>query len=141
MTTAAVVTLQGYVAGVLGQPWLWGGTDCVSLLRGALRAHRGSDVFSEAPAWYTDERTAVEVLRATGGPIQWLRERGWSEVQLSGAQTGDVVVEPQRQAAGMPSVGMVLPSGVFLSSSQETGPVLRALFGAQGAAYVLREAG
>lgn len=115
-----------------GRPFLWGSTDCVSLV---LRGLTYTGHLVPAPTW-TDVSGALREYRATGGLVQYLRESGWRKVSLSHVSAGDVVVLPRTNPDGFPGVGLVV-GATYLSSDAERGVHVTTIGRAGGLAYGL----
>lgn len=130
---ARVHGIREFVQCEEGRPFLWGESDCVSLvLRGlALLGHDVPD-----PTWST-RREGLREYKATGGLVQHLRQTGWSRVALSHVEAGDVVVLPRTNPDGFPGVGLVV-GRAYLSSSMERGVHVTPCDRAGGLAYGLR---
>ena len=126
--------LREFVQCEVGQPFAWGRTDCVSLVLRGLAA-----MGTPAPSvCWGSRREALQVYRATGGPVQFFREAGWTRASVSHAVTGDLVVVPRVNAVdGFPGFGLAYKRG-YLSSSLERGVHLTPLARAGGLAYVLK---
>lgn len=73
----------------VGKPFVWGETDCVSLMRQMAEIINGEPFGTHR---YTSLRGALDVQEATGGICQALRDAGAVEIRRSYATTGDVIV-------------------------------------------------
>lgn len=77
----------------IGRPFLWGETDCASLVRGMLLAMYGEEPFGDTPP-YRDHLEALEIIRSRGSVLEHLVRIGATPHALPFAQTGDVCVAP-----------------------------------------------
>ena len=75
----------------LNKPFTWGDTDCASLVRGALHAMYGQDLWPEQHL-YDSLLSAKHVLDETGGVAAQLLALGATEVHEAFIQQGDIVI-------------------------------------------------
>lgn len=87
-------SLLDWAASVRGMPFIWGRTDCVTLVRAALRVCFGQDVFPVIPAYHS-ETQALAVYRKHGGAGDALRGLGADRRMLSFARMGDIIAIPE----------------------------------------------
>lgn len=101
----------------LGEDYVWGETDCASLVRRAIGA---------GPRW-SGLREALRVDRATGGAPSWLERAGFGAVPATLARPGDVVTWPPLERSPFRSFCgvMVGPSRVLTSTPEDGVAVLR----------------
>lgn len=87
------IDLVDWAERMRGQEFVWGTTDCASLVRAALAIVYGEDVDPEAPVYFSEEeaRQDVELGWSVRGR---LLELGAKEVERSRVSVGDVVVAP-----------------------------------------------
>lgn len=110
---------------VLGEPFEWGRTDCVSLARGALEAMYEDP---PVPTLGPDYETADGARRAhveTDGPEAVLRAGGAEEVGLGFARDGDMLIGVE-EAGGIEGVAVVVES-YYVVASEEEGVLRRPL--------------
>lgn len=103
---------------VVGEPFVWGETDCGSLVRGAVRAMYGEtpDAWSKRP--YTSERQALRVQVQMKGVSGALRALGATDETVAYAQSGDIVVRPPRQGRETLRAGVVVNGSLVVTSMQ-----------------------
>ena len=130
----------GWVRAHLGMPFLWGTTDCASLVRFGLLELQGRDWWDWS-RWYSTAGGALRCHRAANGAAAYLQGCGWVQGRLSAAQRGDVVVIPSTANCGFTGLGLCTSRRRFLSSSVGSGVVLAGLDEAAGGAYMLRGPG
>lgn len=80
----------------VGLPFVWGETDCASLVRSALTEMYGADVFPHLPKW-TTAREALAVLQAHGSVEAILLNAGAELVTMPFIRAGDIVVLPDQE--------------------------------------------
>lgn len=83
----------------MGKPYVWGDTDCASLVRAACRVIFGVDALSHIKPW-TTRAAALKRHSATGGVYGALMSADWTEVPLPFAQQGDVLTWSQPALGG-----------------------------------------
>ena len=130
----ADVRLLEFMHAEMGRPYLWGDTDCGSLVRRATAVVYGADLFDDVPAW-TDRDGAEQAQQATGGVRALMLAMGARMLPLAYAQTGDVVVGPTED--GFPFAGVVIDRRVF-TASPDAGVFAHALAECPPGAELLR---
>lgn len=119
------VKLVEYALSLQGQPFVWGQTDCASIVRGAMRAMYGEDLWSEGYD-YTSLLEAKRLLEVSGGVAMQLSLLGAEEVPRGFLQQGDVVVGEPLDEDFADNV-FVMVSDQLLSATLEEGVVMRPL--------------
>lgn len=77
-----------------GRAFVWGETDCASLVRTAYGVMCGSHAILDGPSW-TTRTGALRVHRRVGGAAAWLeRDAGFGRVSWHFATSGDVLIKP-----------------------------------------------
>lgn len=76
-----------------GRPYVWGHTDCGSLVRQAMAVVLGGEPFPDLPVW-EDADEAKAALRTLGGFSRAMQAVGAHEVPPSFVQSGDLAVTP-----------------------------------------------
>lgn len=109
----------------VGEPFVWGTSDCAALVRWAMAIIWGQDLWPEVAHW-TTEREAIAAGRAHGTVAQMLAARGYQPVERWYAQTGDVVVEPEA-FDGLGNAGVVLMGTHLLMTDATAGVTLERL--------------
>ena len=109
--------LNEYAQSVLGQPFVWGETDCAYLVVGAVRAMYGADVL-KLGTW-TTRTGALRALRRGGSPRDAFERAGAVEVSYPFRQRGDLVQLPGEEAEGFPGLGIVVRAGVLTVDQDE----------------------
>lgn len=117
-----------------GKPYVWGETDCGSLVRSAVGIISGEPAF--AHVWpYRTRAQAGRRLSETGGVSAVLLAAGWVAVPLTMAQQGDVLIMDTEDG---PACGVIvarllltsdLAAGVQLLPVPDAGVLLRAPHG------------
>lgn len=95
------------------RPYIWGETDCGSLVRAAMRGIYGVDAFEHIRPYRTRAQ-AGRRQRETGGVYGALVGAGWHEVATSLAQQGDVLIH---DGDGFPGAGIVVARQVLVTSA------------------------
>jgi len=101
--------LHRYAAEMNGREFVWGSTDCGTLVREAVAI-----VVGEA-AWdvsYTTPAGATRALKRLGGPETALEGAGGIQVPLSYAMQGDVLVNPDPDDH-VAELGIVVGNGML----------------------------
>lgn len=108
--------LERWARKQLGRPFVWGSTDCASLVRGVIAAlyEGGKKKMSAQPGW-TTEQGAIRALKRTGGVDAVLRRLGAEVVPPAFAQRADVVVVDRDP---LPATGVVVAAGVLVSTPE-----------------------
>ena len=107
------VALAQWARSVVGQPFVWGETDCVWLVRAALRTIYGRDVLPATPSWSTLRGAKRAAAVTTIGAA--LEGVGAVVVPFVSAQAGDVLMLG-RETSGFDGVGVVLDEQVLLAN-------------------------
>ncbi len=110
------VRLAILVRSLIGKPFIWGETDCVSVLRKAYVAMYDEDPIAEfVPMDYSTEEEAKEAFRAIGGDFtKWIMRIVVQEVTPMFARDGDMVFN-EDSAVGYQNVGIVLSDRILIS--------------------------
>jgi hypothetical protein len=121
------VRLVHFQTEVLGASFVWGETDCASLVRRALEVMYSPDDIPlppKLPRW-TTEAGALRAHKRFGGVSGALEAGGAQRASLAFVQQGDVLVglDP---AGGVPGAAVVVQGG-FLVASVELGVLRRRL--------------
>jgi hypothetical protein len=131
--------LAQYAATVLGKPFVWGLTDCVSLVRFAILQSHGEDPWI-GQDWYESQTGAYRLATKIGSAPVYLQQYGWTERPLADMQAGDVVIQPIITCERLPHFGIAISKGRYITSHESTGVCSRSMTEAVGAAYILRAA-
>lgn len=125
--------LVAWAERVRGEAFVWGETDCASLVREACAEMYGEELFLQAPS-YESKKEALRVATETGGVEEALRRLGATEVGMTFARQGDVLVG--ENSDGSPGAAVVVDgkavvsrekAGVFLRPLRQVDPSHRAL--------------
>lgn len=114
-----------------GKPYVWGETDCGSLVRAAACVLFGVDTFEHVEP-YTTRAAATKRQNETGGVSAVLLATGWTEQPLTMAQQGDVLILDSEDgpACGIIVARLLLTSdptnGVQLLPVPDVGTLFRA---------------
>lgn len=83
-------------------PFIWGRSDCATLVRAALSLCFGRDVVPDVP-FHRNEEQAAAIQARYGGVVRMLDDLGASIMTLPFARAGDVVAidEPEERVGGM----------------------------------------
>lgn len=105
---------------VLDLPFVWGETDCASLIRRAHRVMYGVDLFREVAPWSSllGARKAVE---AYGGVEDAMRRLGAQALPMAFARQGDVIVQAEALDDDFTGAAFLMVSGRLLSANPDTG--------------------
>lgn len=112
------IALFDWARSVCGEPYVWGRTDCASLVREAHRLMYGEGRF-DVGEW-TSKTGALRVSKRVGGVVGALEAAGAEDVHPGKAQQGDVLVRAAEDADGHPVCGVLIARRV-LSSDPERG--------------------
>ncbi len=87
---------------VRGMPYIWGRSDCATLVRTALAICFGRDIAPDVP-FHRNERQAIAVVRQYGGAVPVLEQLGAMRTTLPFARAGDVIAmeEPEEPITGI----------------------------------------
>lgn len=113
------VRLFGWSESVVGEPFIWGETDCGSLVKGAVESMYGETPKPWREHTYTSEKEALRVQVQVRGVSGALRSLGAEDVTLAYAQSGDVVVRPPRQGRATFRAGVVVSGTLVVASIEE----------------------
>lgn len=105
---------------MVGKEFVWGETDCGSLVRGAMKAMYGQDMFPHAPNW----KSAAEAKKYCKNPdagMDILVGVLARPVARNYEQPGDILLSPGADAAGLPRFAVILTAGQALVSTPEFG--------------------
>lgn len=91
--------LMTWAGAQCGRPYVWGETDCASLVRAATRQMYGVDVFAGLVPEWRSQREAVRARRQVGGIGGALALAGAVPRVLAFVQAGDVWVRQTRAGA------------------------------------------
>lgn len=105
----------------LGKPYIWGETDCGSLVRKGLNIVFGTDRFINTPAW-DSEVVCRKIWDDLGGVDKAFLGFGARKTKGTFAQTGDVAV---LEIGKLITASMVISSGKLLFSSIDKGTETR----------------
>jgi len=109
--------LIAWSAEQVGKPFVWGETDCASLVRAALMECFGKDV-TGVPTWRS-KRGAANVLKKYP-PLEVLGWLGAEKRTVAFARAGDVVSLPDTDTLGDVALGVWI-DGACLVSTQKGG--------------------
>lgn len=121
---------------LVGAPFVWGETDCVSVVRRSWELVFGGDLLEHLPH-YASGSEARAALSMTGGLGMAMLDHGALTFPLTFAQTGDVVNGPEDPGHGFPFVGLVVGREV-LTSTMEQGVIAHPLSACPEGCSVLR---
>ena len=102
----------------MGKPYVWGVTDCGSLVRQGLNIVYGKDKFNDIPTWNTEEMCR-KIWDDLGGVDKAFLDFGAKKIKGTFAQTGDIIVITANSAAGL------IINSKILFSSIEKGIIFR----------------
>jgi hypothetical protein len=97
----------------VGKPFVWGETDCVSLLRGLMRCLYGK-TYGPALEYHT-LREALNVEEQTGGARKVVLDLEPTVLPLSYASTGDVLIDQRREGDPFEAVLCVITDKALFS--------------------------
>lgn len=117
------ILVVDFATSVVGQPYQWGLTDCVSLWRRGQAVMRGVEdhktLLPELGHWWST-KSAVDTWATLGGPLAALARVGAVAFPPTFAQTGDLLVIPPDTTDGHEQM-YLLVSGFALVTSQADG--------------------
>lgn len=108
----------------LGKPYIWGKTDCGSLVRKGLNIVFGKDKFNDIPSWDSEE-ICRKIWDDLGGVDNAFLSLGARKIKGTFAQTGDIAV---LEIGKLLTAAMVIGSGKLLFSSTDKGVETRGLY-------------
>lgn len=115
------VRLVEFAREVRGQPYVWGETDCATLVRRALTVMHGEDPLPDDVGAWTTRIGALRVAGRTDVEDALYRAGGW-EVRPPYATAGDVALaQPHGQGDPLPTLSVLLPRGKVLTSTPQLG--------------------
>lgn len=101
----------------LGKPYIWGETDCGTLVRTGLNIVYGDDKFNNITFWDSEE-TCRKIWDDLGGVDKAFLNFGARKIKGTFAQTGDVAV---LEVGKLLTASIVIGSGKLLFSSTDKG--------------------
>lgn len=113
--------LRTWARGAVGQPYVWGKTDCGSIGRDALVVMFGDRIL-KGIVWPT-ARAATRVLARHGTMSEILIRLGATKKPASFAQSGDIVIEHSPEAPGGESACVVVDGVMAVYSTHDGGVV------------------
>jgi hypothetical protein len=103
----------------------WGVTDCVTIMRGGLKAILGYDPFSGHLRVWKSKTGALRAFNNIAfSPSIILAETGAEGILPNFAWSGDVAVGPETDENGLPAISILLPGRKALVSTLETGVII-----------------
>lgn len=99
----------------LGKPYIWGETDCGSLVRKGLNIIYGKDKFNDIPSWDTEE-ICRKIWDDLGGADKAFLDFGAKKIKGTFAQTGDVAV---LEVGKLLTAAMVIGGKLLFSSTDK----------------------
>ena len=108
----------------LRKPYIWGETDCGSLVRKGLNIIYGKDKFNDIPSWDTEE-ICRKIWDDLGGVDNAFLKFGAKKIKGTFAQTGDVAV---LEIGKLLTAAIVIGSGKLLFSSIDKGVETRDIY-------------
>jgi hypothetical protein len=112
--------LVEFVAVVVGQPFKWGETDCVSLVRRGLQLMFDEDVWKGHVGEWKTRRGAITVSGKTDYENALLTS-GAVEVGYHYGTSGDVALGPQEDEHGMLQMALLVPTRKALTATPAVG--------------------
>ena len=107
---------------ILGSDFVWGETDCVSLMLKALEVMYGEPVIEhEGVLDYSNKQQALRALSSFPEPPQVLLSAGASEVSMSYAQNGDIIYghATEEDDGPFPGLAVVVDHGAVISDPEK----------------------
>ena len=101
----------------LRKPYIWGETDCGSLVRKGLNIIYGKDKFNDMQSWDTEE-ICRKIWNDLGGVDKAFLDFGAKKIKGTFAQTGDVAV---LEVGKLLTVSIAIGTGKLLFSSTDKG--------------------
>ncbi len=108
----------------LGKPYIWGETDCGTLVRKGLNIVYKKDCFHDTASW-SSETECRKIWDDLGGVDKAFLDFGAKKIKGTYAQTGDVAV---LEIGKLLTASMVIGSGKLLFSSIDKGVETRVLY-------------
>jgi hypothetical protein len=109
-----------FAIGVQGQPFEWGQTDCVSLVRRGLQVMFGEDVWKGHVGTWKTRRGALTVSGKTDYEGALLAS-GAVEVGHHYGTSGDVALGPKEDEHGMIQMGLLVPTRKVVTATPHVG--------------------
>lgn len=109
--------LAEFARRVRGTPYVWGDTDCVSIVRRGLEIIHGHDVLApEIPRVWTTRREAMRAYLVVPSYEESLRRTGAREVVSHMATAGDVALGGVSSEHGLRNIMLLVPGEQVLVS-------------------------
>lgn len=105
------------VGSLAGSPFVWGDTDCCTLLRKMSKSMYGRDVFA-GPSKYKTKTGAIRGFKRIESIDALILEAGGVEIPTSMASDGDVAVQRDVPERGFQNVSIKVGSRWLISSEQ-----------------------
>lgn len=105
-----------------GRDYIWGETDCASLVQRALQVIYDEDKFPDAPGW-TTEIGAKRAIRKVENVRDYVLNHGGVKADDNFKSSGDIVYGLSNQN-GMPGLGIVVDVNKILTSAPNRGVYL-----------------
>jgi hypothetical protein len=114
--------LVRFAKSIRGKPYVWGETDCASIVLRSLEAVHVESPLSGVGSW-TTKTGALRALKRESPEIT-LRAAGAREITRPYASGGDTVLwPPSGSSDGIPQLGVVVPVGWVVTSYDDIGVV------------------
>lgn len=105
--------------------FVWGETDCVTIMRGGLKAILGRDPLKgKLQSWKSQIGALRAFKRIAFSPTILLADTGAVRVLPNFASSGDVAIGPETDKNNLPSISLLLPGRKALVSTPETGVII-----------------
>jgi hypothetical protein len=102
--------LVEWAGAVVGEPFVWGRTDCASLVRRAHQLMLDYDVFADIPT-YDSEIGAARAKIEHGGVTEAMEARGATRFPITMARAGDIVITQRVEPEDITLSCFILISG------------------------------
>lgn len=108
---------------LIGADFVWGETDCVSVVRKALVAMYGEDIAApHIGVTYTTKTGAVRAFNKIGSVVGIIEDTGGVEIPLCRARDGDIIVFPKGDG-GFENLAVKM-GGTWVVASAEIGKLI-----------------
>ncbi len=111
------ITFDEWILEHLALEFVWGETDCFTLVIKYLKDMYGEDLTDKAPK-LVSRRAAIREFIKTGGLTPTLEGFGCTHRRISFMEAGDIVVEPYADRFELPSYGIAATKSMYLTTEE-----------------------
>lgn len=108
------VALAMWATDLLGTPFVWGTTDCASLVRAACVVIYGEELWPMTPG-YASQTEALQVFSQVGSVRANLEALGATQHVLTFTQPGDIIIAPAEDGEIFDSVAVAVCDKILIA--------------------------